>query len=73
MENHRGRKSIVFPRPPVILAHASVAGKKESEGPLRDTFDVTSKDTKFGQKSVGKGRNADAENRAAAWRWKRPA
>ena len=41
MENHRGRKSIVFPRPPVILAHASVAGKKEAQGPLRDTFDLT--------------------------------
>ena len=51
MENHRGRKSIVFPRPPVILAHASVAGKKEAQGPLRDTFDLTSQDTTFGQKS----------------------
>lgn len=51
MENHRGKKSIVFPRPPVILAHASVAGKKEAQGPLRDTFDLTSQDTTFGQKS----------------------
>ena len=51
MENHRGRKSVVFPRPPVILAHASVAGKKEAQGPLRDTFDLTSQDTTFGQKS----------------------
>ena len=51
MENHRGRKSIVFPRPPVILSHASVAGKKEAQGPLRDTFDLTSQDTTFGQKS----------------------
>ena len=49
--NHRGKKSVVFPNPPAILAYASVAGKKESQGPLRDTFDVTSQDTSFGQKT----------------------
>jgi stage V sporulation protein AD len=36
---------------PVITAWASVAGKKESEGPLAHCFDVTSKDTHFGQKT----------------------
>ena len=34
-----------------ITAWASIAGKKESEGPLAHTFDMTSKDTYFGQKS----------------------
>ena len=48
---HRGKQSIVFSDPPAILSFASVAGKKESEGPLGNTFDITSKDTKFGQKS----------------------
>lgn len=49
--NHRGKQSIIFPVPPAIVSYASVAGKKESQGPLKDTFDVTSKDTTFGQKS----------------------
>lgn len=48
---HRGRRSIVFPQPPAILAYASVAGKKEAQGPLRTSFDLTSDDTSFGQKT----------------------
>lgn len=46
-----GRQSMIFHSPPAIISYASVVGKKESEGPLAATFDVTSKDTKFGQKS----------------------
>lgn len=46
---HRGKRSIIFPHPPAILSYASVAGKKEAQGPLGGTFDVTSEDTKFGQ------------------------
>ncbi len=38
-------------QPPVITHWASVAGKKESEGPLAHSFDVTSQDTYFGQKT----------------------
>ena len=49
--NHRGRRSIVFPQPPAILAYASVAGKKEAQGSLRTSFDLTSDDTSFGQKT----------------------
>ena len=49
--NKRGRKSFVLPQMPVITAWASVAGKKESEGPLAHCFDVTSQDTYFGQKT----------------------
>ncbi|MDR0890323.1 MAG: stage V sporulation protein AD [Oscillospiraceae bacterium] len=49
--NHRGKQSLVFPQPPAVLSYASVAGKKESEGPLRDSFDVVSKDTSFGEKT----------------------
>ena len=47
----RGRQSFVPLNPPVITAWASIAGKKESEGPLARTFDVTSQDTYFGQKT----------------------
>ncbi len=52
MANHkRGRQSFVLPEPPVLTAWASVAGKKESEGPLAHTFDLKSTDTYFGQKT----------------------
>ncbi len=49
--NKRGRQSFILPQMPVITAWASVAGKKESEGPLGHCFDVTSRDTYFGQKT----------------------
>ena len=47
----RGRQSFQLKSPPVITAWASVAGKKESEGPLGQSFDITRTDTLFGQKS----------------------
>jgi len=46
-----GKHSFRFPEPPVITAWASVAGKKESEGPLAHYFDITNTDTYFGQRS----------------------
>ncbi len=48
---HQGKQSILFSAQPAILSYASVAGKKESQGPLGATFDMTSQDTKFGQKT----------------------
>ena len=50
-KNKRGQQTFVLPQLPVITAWASVAGKKESEGPLGYLFDVTSQDTFFGQKT----------------------
>jgi len=47
----KGKYSMVFTRPPVIQAWASVAGKKEAEGPLSHHFDKTSTDTYFGEKT----------------------
>ncbi len=49
--NKRGRQSFILPEMPVITHWASVAGKKESEGPLATYFDVTSQNTFFGQKT----------------------
>ena len=49
--NRRGKQSFVLPEMPIITAWASVAGKKESEGPLGSTFDITSQDAYFGQKT----------------------
>lgn len=52
MENLKcGRQSFVLKNPPTISCWASVAGKKESEGPLRKYFDMTQTDTYFGQKT----------------------
>ena len=47
----RGRQSFVLPQMPVITHWASVAGKKESEGPLSKCFDQTMQDTHFGMKT----------------------
>ena len=49
--NKRGKRSFILPNKPVIAGWASIAGKKESEGPLNKYFDMTSTDTYFGQKS----------------------
>lgn len=49
--NKRGRCSFLLPSHPVITDWASVAGKKEGQGPLAHTFDVTSQDSYFGQKT----------------------
>ena len=44
-----GKQSFILENPPVITTWASVAGKKEMEGPLSNTFDITQKDSYFGQ------------------------
>ncbi len=48
---HIGKATILFHSPPMILSYASVVGKKESEGPLTDTFDLTVTEGHFGQDS----------------------
>ena len=45
----QGRQSFLLEDPPVITAWASIAGKKEVEGPLSHTFDIKCRDTYFGQ------------------------
>ena len=47
----RGKQSFIPDIPPIITHWASVAGKKEGQGPLASTFDIVSKDTYFGQKT----------------------
>lgn len=44
-----GKQSISFQNPPYIVATSSVAGKKESEGPLGSLFDIVNEDPMFGQ------------------------
>ena len=47
----KGKQSFTFDTPPVIAAWASVAGKKEGEGPLKAYYDATSDDPYWGQKT----------------------
>ncbi len=52
MKNLRcGKQSFLLENPPVITAWASVAGKKESQGPLSNTFDIKQTDSYFGEKT----------------------
>lgn len=46
-----GKQSVAFENPPCIIGYASVAGKKEGEGPLGSYFDVIEEDPLLGQKS----------------------
>lgn len=50
-QNKLGKRSIRFANPVSVRAWASVAGKKEAEGPLGAEFDMTDSDTYFGQPS----------------------
>ena len=47
----RGKRSLIFENHPVITAWASIAGKKEGQGPLKDQYDLVSDDTYFGEKT----------------------
>ena len=49
--NRIGRRSYRPAHPVYISDWASIAGKKESEGPLRDWYDRCIRDTRFGAKS----------------------
>lgn len=52
MRNQKcGKHSFILDKPPVITTWASVAGKKESEGPLSSSFDITKQDSYFGEKT----------------------
>lgn len=58
MNNQKfGKQSFVPATPPVITHWASTAGRKESEGPLANTFDITETETYFGQKSWEQAEN----------------
>ena len=54
MTNHRcGRQSFTFACPPVITGWASVVGKKESLGPLANTFDIKHTDRQMHKMLTG--------------------
>lgn len=49
MSQSIGSQSICFDNAPYIMSMASVAGRKEGEGPLGHTFDIVVDDAKFGE------------------------
>lgn len=51
MNQITGQQSIQFERAPHIISAASVAGKKEGEGPLGNRFDLVCEDAMFGEDS----------------------
>lgn len=61
-KNKIGRSTLLLQSKPVITAWASVAGKKESEGPLGHLFDKTSTDTYFGEKTWEQAERAMQEH-----------
>jgi stage V sporulation protein AD len=46
---HVGKQSVSLPNPPSIVSSACVVGKKEGDGPLRDSFDMINEDSYFGE------------------------
>ena len=51
MNQMLGSGSLCFSKTPFIISTASVVGKKEGEGPLKDCFDVIGQDDKFGEEN----------------------
>ena len=51
----KGKQSFIFHNPPTITHWASIAGKKEQEGPLSTYFDVICPDSYMGQKTWEQG------------------
>ena len=64
MLNKKGQ-TIFFEKPPYIEAFASVVGKKEANGPLKEYFDVICMDSLMGQKSYEKA-EAQFQNTAVS-------
>ena len=58
MPKRLGRQTVAPDTPAVILSHAAVGGKMESEGPLGCYFDYLSADSFFGEKSWEKAESA---------------
>ena len=51
MDNVMGAQSLIFHNSPYIISSFSIVGKKEGQGPLKNQFDIVSKDDRFGQKT----------------------
>ncbi len=59
-QKRKGKQTIFFEHPPVIAGTGTVAGKKESEGPIGSYFDVVAEDNVLGQKTWEQAESAFA-------------
>jgi stage V sporulation protein AD len=53
-----GEQTVALAVPPSFAGHANVAGKKEGDGPLADSFDLISADDTFGESTWEKSESA---------------
>ena len=53
-----GKQTVKLENPPSVIGNACVVGKKEGEGPLRNSFDYISEDSFFGESSWEKAESA---------------
>ncbi|MBQ4047042.1 MAG: stage V sporulation protein AD [Clostridia bacterium] len=51
MSKRLGRSTVALADPPSVIGSACVVGKKEGEGPLKESFDLIQPDTRFGESS----------------------
>ena len=51
MQKRLGRQTVALEKPAVILSHAAIGSKQESEGPLADYFDHLCEDSFFGEQT----------------------
>lgn len=51
MSKRLGRSTVALAAPPSVIGSACVVGKKEGEGPLKESFDLVQPDTRFGESS----------------------
>lgn len=63
-EKRKGKQTVFFNNPPVILGTGTVAGKKEGEGPIGSYFNVISEDNVLGEKTWEKAESAFAKKAA---------
>ena len=62
-----GKASLRFEHPAFVASWASVAGKKEGQGPLSGGIDVTEQDEMFGMENWEQAESAMQQ----IWRWRR--
>ena len=67
MNSMTGEQSICFEKPPYLFASASVAGKKEGEGPLGEKIDLICEDPMLGEENWEKAESM----LQSSWHWKK--
>ena len=68
---HLGKNTLEFDRPPTILSHGAVGGKREAEGPLGGDLDQTFQETTLYQESWERA-EAQLQKERCPWLWGRP-